>query len=173
MNELTALCEKYQNGIADATVDLHKKTRMSNALNMEYEEVDQSMAALQQQLRQTEIDARTRGQSIEHLQDKFASTLRIGKKSDVGHVDYDLDKENFDELNEKGEPMRPGHSFFDKPILPQMKCRSVNAILRAESEIEAIDRKIRIIEEQRLHHQVEKARRKRDELYLRKRELEK
>lgn len=40
MNELSALCEKYQNGIADATTDLQKKTRHTNQLNMDYEEVD-------------------------------------------------------------------------------------------------------------------------------------
>lgn len=130
------------------------------------------MAALQQQLKQNEIDARTRGQSIEHFQQHFANTLHVGRGKDDGqNVMYDMDKENYDELNEKGEPMRPGYSFFDKPILPKMKCRSANAIVRAENEIEAIDRKIRLIEEQRLAHQTFLTREKRNFLTAKKHEV--
>ena len=38
----------------------------------------------------------------------------------------------------------------------------MNAILRAENEIEAIDRKIRLIEEQRLAHKIRQDRERRD-----------
>lgn len=56
LNELSALAEQYQNGIADATTDLQKKTRFTNQLNMEYQEVDQSMAGLQQ-IKENELNA--------------------------------------------------------------------------------------------------------------------
>lgn len=70
----------------------------------------------------------------------------------AANVEIDSEKENYDELNELGQPMKPGYSYFGKPIRPKQNCRSKNAILRAENEIEAIDRKIRLIEEQRLAH---------------------
>ena len=42
--------------------------------------------------------------------------VRQGMPTDFA---FDMDKENFDDFNEKGEPMKPGESFFGKPILPK------------------------------------------------------
>lgn len=83
----------------------------------------------------------------------FQNQMYVGGRPD--NVEIDSEKENYDQLNdfnELGQPMKPGYSFFGKPIRAKQPCRSMNAILRAENEIEAIDRKIRMIEEQRLAH---------------------
>lgn len=109
MNELTALCEKYQKGIADATTDLQKKTRHTNQLNMEYEEVDQSMAALKQNLNENKM----RGQ-IDFITGHFERTFN---RETVEKENLDFNEE--EEYDENGEPIPTGGGFFGKPLLPE------------------------------------------------------
>ena len=113
---------------------------------------------------QSQVTRTVPGMSIDDMEKHFADTLRVGRPNMrdephrmVGMVALsEEDKENYDERNDNW------NKDFGKPILPSMKCRSLNAIMRAENDIEAIDRKIRLIEEQRLSHETRKNRERRD-----------